>query len=58
MVNQYTTVLDVLPLWGLFCIVVVLVLTAIEGGYRLGSYRKRRSDQEKDAPVGAMAGTQ
>ena len=56
MVSQYTTVLDVLPLWGLFFVVVVLVLAAIEGGYRLGMYRKRRSDQEKDAPVGAMVG--
>jgi hypothetical protein len=56
MVTQYTTVLDVLPLWGLFPVIVVLVLAAIEGGYRLGSYRHRRSDREKDAPVGAMVG--
>jgi hypothetical protein len=56
MVAQYTTVLDVLPLWGLFLVIVVLVLAAIEGGYRLGSYRHRRSDREKDAPVGAMVG--
>ncbi|MGE5813497.1 MAG: hypothetical protein ACM36C_03335 [Acidobacteriota bacterium] len=53
---RYTTVLDVLPLWGLFLMIVVLVLAAIEGGYRLGSYRQRRSDREKDAPVGAMVG--
>ena len=56
MVAQYTTVLDVLPLWGLFLVIVVLVLAAIEGGYRLGSYRHRRSDREKEAPVGAMVG--
>jgi hypothetical protein len=56
MVMQYTTVLDVLPLWGLFLIIIVLVLTAIEGGYRLGSYRHSRSGHEKDAPVGAMVG--
>ena len=35
MVTQYTTVLDLLPLWGLFLTIVVLVLAAIEGGYRL-----------------------
>jgi hypothetical protein len=52
----YMTVLDLLPLWGLFFIIVVLVLAATEGGYRLGSYRQRRSDREKDAPVGAMVG--
>jgi hypothetical protein len=56
MVTPYTTVLDALPLWGLFLVIVVLVLAAIEGGYRLGDYRRRRSDREKDAPVGAMVG--
>lgn len=56
MMARYTTVLDLLPLWGLFLMIVVLVLAAIEGGYRLGSYRQRRSDREKDAPVGAMVG--
>ena len=57
MVTQYTTILDAVPLWGLLPIIVVLVLATIEGGYRLGSYRHRRSDREKDAPVGAMVGT-
>jgi hypothetical protein len=56
MVTPYTTVLDVLPLWGLFLLIVALVLAAIEGGYRLGCYRHRRSDREKDAPVGTMVG--
>ena len=57
MVAQYTTILDAVPLWGLLPIIVVLVLATIEGGYRLGSNRSRRSDREKDAPVGAMVGT-
>jgi hypothetical protein len=56
MVTQSTTVLDVLPLWGLFLLIVLLVLTAIEGGYRLGDYGRGRPDREKDAPVGAMVG--
>jgi hypothetical protein len=56
MVTQYTTVLDVLPLWGLFLTVVVLVLAAIEGGYRLGGHRHRQPGREKEAPVGAMVG--
>ena len=56
MVTQYTTVLDLLPLWGLFLTIVVLVLAAIEGGYRLGSYRHRQAGREKEAPVGAMVG--
>jgi len=56
MVTQYTTALDVLPLWGLFLTIVVLVLAAIEGGYRLGSYRHRQPGREKETPVGAMVG--
>jgi hypothetical protein len=55
-VTQYTTVLDALPLWGLFLAIVVLVLAAIDGGYRLGTYRHRQSGREKEAPVGAMVG--
>ena len=56
MVAQYTTVLDLFPVWGLFLIVVVLVTAAIEGGYRLGNYRHRQSAREMEAPVGAMVG--
>jgi Protein of unknown function (DUF4239) len=55
MVTQYTTILDGLPLWGLFLTIVVLVLAANEGGYRLGRYR-HQSGREKEAPVGAMVG--
>ena len=57
MVMRSTTVLDVLPLWSLFLVIIGLVLFAIEGGYRLGRYRRRRSELEKDAPVGAMVGS-
>lgn len=46
--------MDVLPLWGVFTAVLVLVLLAIEGGFRLGKYGRGRS--EKEAPVGAMVG--
>ena len=56
MVTRYTTALDLIPLWALFLTVVVLVLAAIEGGYRLGGYRHRQSGREKEAPVGAMVG--
>ena len=55
-VMPYTTVLDSLPLWGLFLTVLALVLAAIECGYRLGSYRHRQAGHEKEAPVGAMVG--
>jgi len=48
--------LDVLPLWGLFGVTVVIVLLSIEGGYWLGQYRRRRSEDEKEGPVGAIVG--
>ena len=48
--------LDALPLWGLFMATLLLVLLSVEGGYRLGKYRRSRSEEEKEAPVGAMVG--
>jgi hypothetical protein len=34
----------------------VTVVVAVEIGYRLGQYRRRRSEEEKEAPVGAIVG--
>jgi hypothetical protein len=48
--------LDALPLWGLFLAILLLVLLSVEGGYRLGQYRRSRSEEEKEATVGAMVG--
>jgi hypothetical protein len=36
--------LDARPLWGLFLAILLLVLLSVEGGYRLGKYRRSRSD--------------
>lgn len=44
--------LDIFPLWALLLVTVVVALLAIEGGYRLGRWRGRRTDQEKEEPVG------
>jgi hypothetical protein len=46
--------LDAVPLWGFFALTLVLVLLAIESGYRLGRFRLTRAEHEKEAPVGAM----
>jgi hypothetical protein len=46
--------LDFLPLWGVFLVTVALILLAIEGGFRLGTYRRRRSEGEDKPPVGEM----
>ena len=50
------TWLDYIPLWALFAVTVLLVLAAIEGGYRLAIFRKRQSDNGADAPIGSVIG--
>ena len=53
---NYYTLMDRLPLWFLFLLSFALFLIAIEGGYRLGRLRDRRSSEVKEppAPVGAI----
>jgi hypothetical protein len=46
--------MDALPLWGLFLVTAAVVWVSIEAGYWLGRYRRRRSEDEKEAPVGAI----
>jgi hypothetical protein len=48
--------LDALPLSGLFLVILLIVLLSVECGYRLGKYRRSRSEEEKEAPVGTMVG--
>lgn len=50
------TWLEYIPLWVLFVATVLLVLAAIEGGYRLAVFRKRQSDQEIGVPIGSVIG--
>jgi hypothetical protein len=53
---QPNLALDALPLWGLFIAILLVVLLSVECGYRIGKYRRSRSEQEKEAPVGTMVG--
>src|SRR5438477_2003363 len=46
--------LDYVPYWALFPLALLFAWVALEGGYRLGRWRHARSEDEKDAPVGAM----
>jgi hypothetical protein len=48
--------LDSLPLWALFGATVALVLLAIEAGFRLGRWRQRGAEHERETPVGAIVG--
>jgi hypothetical protein len=49
--------LDIVPLWALFLAACVSLWLALEGGYRLGSWRHARVPEEKETPVGAMVGS-
>ena len=53
---QFAGPIDALPLWGLFIVILVVVLLSVECGYRLGKFRRSRTEQEKEAPVGTMVG--
>ena len=46
--------IESLPIWGVFLATVAVVVLAIEGGVRLGQFRRRRSEQEDRPPVGEM----
>jgi hypothetical protein len=48
--------IDALPLWALFVCILLIVLFSVEFGYRLGKYRRRRHEEEKEAPLGTMVG--
>ena len=52
-----SSVLDAVPLWAVFLLSVIAMLAAADGGYRLGAYRRARSEDEKEGPVGAMVGS-
>jgi hypothetical protein len=49
-----TAPLDVIPLWALFLAIGVFLGLAMEGGYRLGKWRRSLISDEKEQPVGAM----
>lgn len=46
--------LDVVPLAGVFCGTLLAILLSSEFGFRAGRWRRARSDQEKEGPVGGM----
>lgn len=48
---------DSIPLWGFFVGTVIIVMVSIEGGYQLGRGSRRKSEDEKESPVSAIAGS-
>jgi hypothetical protein len=49
--------MEAVPVWGVFAGTIFIVLVAIEIGFKLGHVAHRRSDDEKESPVGAIAGS-
>jgi NADH:ubiquinone oxidoreductase subunit 6 (subunit J) len=49
-------ILDSVPIVALFVGAILIVMLPMEGGYRLGRMEHRRSKQEKESPVSAIAG--
>src|SRR5215204_4569247 len=49
--------MDDIPLWLLFVATILLVVGAIEAGYLIGRAARRKSEDEKESPVSAIAGT-
>ena len=50
------TWLDYFPLWALLPLTVLLVLAAVEGGFRFAVFRRRQSDKAIDAPISSVIG--
>src|SRR5687767_13484056 len=46
---------DSIPIWVLFGATILVILLAIDGGYRLGKKVRQRSENEKEPPVSGAA---
>jgi|SRR5688572_4548239 len=53
---EVTGLLDRLPLWSILPLTIVVSLLSVELGYRVAGYRRHRSLEEKESPLGAMVG--
>lgn len=48
---------DAVPIWLFFVGMILIVMFSTEVGYRLGHRSRRRSEDEKESPVSAIAGS-
>lgn len=48
--------IDSIPIWAVFAATIVAVIAAIEVGQRMGHVVRRRSEDEKESPISAIAG--
>ena len=54
MTTGASSLVDMVPLAGLFATTFLLVMLSVECGWRLGRLQRGQSDREMDAPVGTM----
>lgn len=47
---------DAIPLWVLYILSLAVVMLSIELGWRFGDYRRRRSEEENNAPISVPVG--
>ena len=52
----HLSLLDYLPLWAIFGATVILMALSLEIGFRLGKWRRKHAQHEKESPVGAVVG--
>src|SRR4029450_14126302 len=52
-----TSVFDAMPLWLVLVLTVIVILLAIEVGFRAGIDRARKSENERQAPIDPMVGS-
>ena len=55
--KECSLTIDDIPLWLLFAATILLIVAAVEFGYFLGKTARRASEDEKESPVSAIAGT-
>src|SRR5262249_20446127 len=53
---SYDRLLDHVPLWAFFVLIVLITLVPIERGQRWGARRRRIGDHEPEGPVGNVVG--
>lgn len=49
--------MDAIPIWALLAATVIIVMLAVEGGFRLGRSAQRRIHKEKVPPVSSIVGS-
>jgi len=50
-------ILDSIPIWLVFLITAAIIVLSVETGYRVGIYRARKYEREREAPIDSMVGS-